>query len=133
MCYTSAACHREKRRSTVWRLAVFTLSLYGNINTNSIMEKDNKPGKKQKEAGGSMIIGLSLGVVFGIIFDNLPVWMCLGLLRAFLRKKTTTAARHDRASRAVCRGRKAHGLGMLLQSETRMCLYYSVFYVRLHG
>lgn len=102
------------------------------------MEKDNKPGKKQKEAGGSMIIGLSLGVVFGIIFDNLPVWMCLGmgiglLAPSFFMKKTTTAARHDRASRAVCRGRKAHGLGMLLQSETRMCLYYSVFYVRLHG
>ena len=56
------------------------------------MEKDNKPGKKQKEAGGSMIIGLSLGVVFGIIFDNLPVWMCLGmgiglLAPSFLKKK----------------------------------------------
>ena len=42
------------------------------------MGKDNKPGKKQKEAGGSMIIGLSLGVVFGIIFDNFP---------SFLKKK----------------------------------------------
>ena len=56
------------------------------------MEKDNKPGKKQKEAGGSMIIGLSLGVAFGIIFDNLPVWMCLGmgiglLAPSFFKKK----------------------------------------------
>ena len=56
------------------------------------MEKDNKPGKKQKEAGGSMIIGLSLGVTFGIIFDNLPVWMCLGmgiglLAPSFFKKK----------------------------------------------
>ena len=91
MCYTSAACHREKRRSTVWRLAFFMLSLCGYINTNSIMEKDNKPGKKQKAAGGSLIIGLSLGVVFGIIFDNLPVWMCLGtgigLLAPYFFKK----------------------------------------------
>ena len=91
MCYTSAACHREKRRSTVWRLAVFTLSLCGYINTNSTMEKDNNPGKKQKVAGGSLAIGLSLGVAFGIIFDNLPVWMCLGtgigLLAPYFFKK----------------------------------------------
>ena len=56
------------------------------------MEKDNKPGKKQKEAGGSMIIGLSLGVTFGIIFDNLAVWLCVGvaiglLAPSFLKKK----------------------------------------------
>ena len=66
--------------------------MYGDINTNSTMEKDNKHDKKQKEAGGSMIIGLSLGVAFGIIFDNLPVWMCLGmgiglLAPSFLKKK----------------------------------------------
>ena len=39
-----------------------------------------------------MIIGLSLGVAFGIIFDNLPVWMCLGmgiglLAPSFFKKK----------------------------------------------
>ena len=56
------------------------------------MEKDNKRDKKQQEAGGSMVIGLSLGVAFGIIFDNLPVWMCLGtgiglLAPGFFKKK----------------------------------------------
>ena len=56
------------------------------------MEKDNKQGKKQEPAGGSMVIGLSLGVAFGRIFGNLPVWMCLGmgiglLAPSFLKKK----------------------------------------------
>lgn len=63
-----------------------------NINTYSIMEKGNKRDKKQQAAGGSMVIGLSLGVAFGIIFDNLPVWMCLGmgiglLAPSFFKKK----------------------------------------------
>lgn len=92
MCYGFAARRLKKMASAALRLAFFKLSLYGNINTNSIMEKDNKQGKKQKEAGGSMIIGLGLGVVFGIIFDNLPVWMCLGmgiglLAPSFFKKK----------------------------------------------
>ena len=39
-----------------------------------------------------MVIGLSLGVAFGIIFDNVPVWMCLGtgiglLAPSFFKKK----------------------------------------------
>ena len=56
------------------------------------MEKDDKQGKKQKSAGGSMVVGLSLGVAFGIIFGNLPVWMCLGIglglfAPSFLKKK----------------------------------------------
>ena len=56
------------------------------------MEKDNKQDKKQQAAGSYLAIGLGLGVAFGIIFDNLPVWMCLGtgiglLAPSFFKKK----------------------------------------------
>lgn len=56
------------------------------------MEKDNKQDKKQQAAGNYLAIGLGFGVAFGIIFDNLPVWLCLGtgiglLAPSFLKKK----------------------------------------------
>lgn len=56
------------------------------------MKKDNKQDKKQQAAGSYLAIGLGLGVAFGIIFDNLPVWMCLGmgiglLAPSFFKKK----------------------------------------------
>lgn len=43
------------------------------------MDGDNNGGKGPQAAGNYLVIGLSLGVAFGIIFDNLAVWMCLGV------------------------------------------------------
>ena len=50
-----------------------------NLTTRSIMEKDDKQGKSPQAAGNWLTIGISLGVAFGIIFDNLAVWLCLGV------------------------------------------------------
>ena len=58
---------------------IFSLSLFHNINTDSIMEEDNKQDKNQQAAGSYLAIGICFGVAFGIIFDNLAVWMCLGV------------------------------------------------------
>ena len=43
------------------------------------MERDNNNGKSPQDAGHYLVIGISLGVAFGIIFDNLAVWLCLGV------------------------------------------------------
>ena len=53
--------------------------MFHNINTDNIMEKDNKQDKNQQAAGSYLAIGICFGVAFGIIFDNLAVWMCLGV------------------------------------------------------
>lgn len=70
-----------------------------NTNTDSFMQKDNKKGKEQQAAGNYLVIGISLGVAFGIIFDNLAVWLCLGvglgLLAPHFKKK-----RNDKGDKA---------------------------------
>ena len=60
----------------------FRYLCFHNINTDSIMEEDNKQDKNQQAAGSYLAIGICFGVAFGIIgiiFDNLAVWMCLGV------------------------------------------------------
>ena len=43
------------------------------------MEEANKNGKSPQTAGSYLTIGICLGVAFGIIFDNLGMWLCLGV------------------------------------------------------
>ena len=88
------------------------------------MEEDNKQDKNQQAAGSYLAIGICFGVAFGIIFDNLAVWMCLGvgiglLAPSFLK------TRHDHAPRNAGRRRKTHGLGIFF-------LNYADFAVFLH-
>ena len=63
----------------VLHFTLFTLSLQANLTTKSIMERDNNNGKSPQDAGRYLVIGISLGVAFGRLFDNLAVWLCLGV------------------------------------------------------
>jgi hypothetical protein len=72
-------CHVKKLRLFLAIALTFRYLCFHNINTNSIMEEDNKQDKNQQAAGSYLAIGICFGVAFGIIFDNLAVWMCLGV------------------------------------------------------
>lgn len=43
------------------------------------MGKDKNTETGGKRCGGNLAVGLSLGVLFGIVFDNLAVGLCLGV------------------------------------------------------
>lgn len=47
------------------------------------MEEEQKRKVKEDIDGSSLAIGLSLGTAFGIIFDNLALWLPLGVAMAF--------------------------------------------------
>ena len=46
------------------------------------MEEEQKQKDKGNIDGSSLSIGLSLGTAFGIIFDNLALWLPLGVAMA---------------------------------------------------
>ena len=51
----------------------------------------NEPKKKSAFADEWFVIGISLGVTFGIIFDNLGLWLplgvCIGLVGPAWKKR----------------------------------------------
>lgn len=96
LCFVNIGCGLAKKdkKLRVSFLFAFTFHYFclANLITKSIMEIDNKNGKSPQDAGRYLVIGISLGVAFGIIFDNLAVWLCLGvgiglLAPQFLKKK----------------------------------------------
>lgn len=47
------------------------------------MEEEQKQKNKEYIDGPSLAIGLSLGTLFGILFDNLVLWLPWGLCLAY--------------------------------------------------